>query len=339
MSKVGIGDTEQTGYLKSARCTVEGIFVLQNRNRLQRLCRWAFEKSGLGGDRAIYGPSTQQNLEMVHDLYRVILQRQADPVGLAEKTAALDSGERTVAALVEEMVHSAEYLSRFDQVAGQSSGDYKLLNSVAQYDELFHLLRAVLQAHFAEAYVVDCGARGRDRSNSYDLLKFFGWKGLLIEANPALIPEIEREFADLDYTIIQCAVSDRTGNATLTIGINDDVSSIDPVHAAAWGQTQGEVVVPMRRLPEILESHCAPKIFGLLSLDVEGQDIAVLNDLIDNSDFRPQYIIIEASYDFRTKTLDDLPFSEKVKKAYVIVGQTSPNLILSCCDLPGRLQP
>jgi FkbM family methyltransferase len=197
----------------------------------------------------------------------------------------------------------------------------------------------VLQAHFKAPLVVDCGARGKERSNSYDLMKFFGWKGLLIEANPRLIPEIEREFADLDHDLVQCAVSDRTGTATLTLGINDDVSSIVPGQAAAWGETKGEVVVPMRRLPDILEEYRAPKVFGLLSLDIEGQDIAVLNDLIDNSDFRPQYIIIEASNDFRTKSLNDLPFSERVKQAYVIVGQTFPNLILGCCDPLGANQP
>jgi len=292
-----------------------------------------FPKAGTGAK-----PSSQ-NRELVQDLYRAVLQREADPAGLAEKTAALDRGERTFAEVFNDIVHSEEYLGRLREPPRPSPADDKFLNSVAQYDEVFHLLRAVLQAHFTAAYVVDCGARGKERSNSYDLMKFFGWKGLLIEANPRLIPEIERDFADLDHDIVQCAVSDRTGTATLTLGINDDVSSIIPGQAATWGETKGEVVVPTRRLPEILEEHRAPRAFGLLSLDIEGQDIAVLNDLIDNSDFRPQYIIIEASNDFQTKSLNDLPFSEKVKQAYVIVGQTTPNLILGRYDRLSQGRP
>jgi FkbM family methyltransferase len=306
--------------------------VLETRNRAQKLYRRVFRRARICLQTVILRSPTQQNREVVQDLYRVVLRREADPMGLAEKTAALDKGERTIAALVGELIGSEEYVYRLGQVAGEIVVDGKFLNSVAQYDEIFHLLRAVLQAHFKAAYIVDCGARGRDRSNSYDLMKFFGWKGLLIEANPRLIPGIEREFAGLDYSIVECAVSDRTGNATLTLGINDDVSSIVPGQAAAWGETQGEVVVPMRRLPDILEEHHVPKIFGLLSLDIEGKDVAVLNDLIDNSDFRPQYIIIEASNNFTTKTLDDLPFSDRVKQAYIIVGQTLPNLILRFCE-------
>ncbi len=34
-------------------------------------------------------------------------------------------------------------------------------------------------------FVVDAGAHGRERSNSWDLLSQFRWRGLLIEANPA----------------------------------------------------------------------------------------------------------------------------------------------------------
>jgi hypothetical protein len=119
MSKVGTGDTEQTRYLKSARCNVEGIFVLQNRNRLQSLCR--SKSPGLAGTSRSTRHLRNKTASWCKTSIEVTLQRHSDPIGLAEKTAALDSGERTIAALVEEVVHSAEYLSRFNDVPPKSA--------------------------------------------------------------------------------------------------------------------------------------------------------------------------------------------------------------------------
>jgi hypothetical protein len=84
----------------------------------------------------------------------------------------------------------------------------------------------------------------------------------------------------------------------------------------------------VRRLGDILVEHAVPSDFDVLSLDIEGEDIKAMNDLILNSPFRPRWVIIEASYDFKTKSLADLPFAPAVIDKYEIFGQTKANLML-----------
>jgi hypothetical protein len=55
--------------------------------------------------------------------------------------------------------------------------------------------------------------------------------------------------------------------------------------------------------------------------------VKVLNDVIQ-SGYRPQWIIIEASFNFSVKQLRDLPIVDAVESDYEIVGQTAANLIL-----------
>jgi len=132
----------------------------------------------------------------------------------------------------------------------------------------------------------------------------------------------------LDADVIESAVSDYEGTSTFTLGVNNDVSSLNANAAAGWGKTKGEVKVNVQRLPTILKARAVPLRFGLLSIDIEGEDIKVLNDLIDNSDYRPRYIIIEASNNFAVGSLAELPVSNVVKEHYRIIDQTSANLIL-----------
>lgn len=176
--------------------------------------------------------------------------------------------------------------------------------------------------------IVDVGALGKDGSNSYDLLSQLGWRGVLIEANPSLRDGIERDFAGLEATLVRCAVSDVEGKVTLHLGIVDGVSSIIRESAEAWGPLGGNVEVQARRLGDILDEQQVPLRFDLLSLDIEGMDMPVLNDLIANTNYRPRWIFLEASYDFRTKSLGELDLLPSIQDQYEIVGQTVPNLLL-----------
>lgn len=64
------------------------------------------------------------------------------------------------------------------------------------------------------------------------------------------------------------------------------------------------------------------------ALDIEGEDIKVLNDLIPHTSYRPRYILIEASHDFSVKSLRDIPVCREVVQQYGVVGQTRANLLL-----------
>jgi FkbM family methyltransferase len=198
----------------------------------------------------------------------------------------------------------------------------------SQFGEIPLLLRGIVNEANPTRTIVDCGARGVSLSNSYDLLRHFGWRGLLIEANPHLADEINAGFAGLDFELVNCAVSDFEGTAELFLGVNPDISSLARDHAAAWGPVHGSFHVPVRRLRDVLAEHGIPAEFDVLNLDIEGHDCRALTDLIDNSHYRPRWIIIEASFGFATKSLTDLPVSDAVARTYRIIAQTHANLIL-----------
>jgi hypothetical protein len=88
------------------------------------------------------------------------------------------------------------------------------------------LLREIVNKRMSSPYLVDVGAFGREGSNIFDLLKHFGWKGLLIEANPHLIGKIENEFRELNVKIVNVSVANYSGIGTLHFGVDDQTSSL-----------------------------------------------------------------------------------------------------------------
>ena len=274
---------------------------------------------------------------VVQALYRALLSRDADDVGLEDKAARLASDLVDVEGIAREIFSSQEFLDRVPELLHQrgASGVLPFTNDMSQHGEIWALLRAWVKDSAVAGFVVDVGARGRERSNSFDLLRELGWRGLLIEANTHLIPQIEADFAGLNVKILNYAVSDAEGQATFTIGANDDVASLDEDTAAGWGPTKGSIVVDMRRLSTLLNDHGVPERFDLLSLDIEGHDIRVLNDLLGSSWYRPTWVIIEASDDFKVRSLKDAAFSSDVQALYTIREQTRSNLILRLIEPQG----
>jgi FkbM family methyltransferase len=266
---------------------------------------------------------------LIETLYDSFLGRIPDENGLNNKLVRLENGTSSVADILREILLSKEFFEKLPLFLNKFGiASVPFINSVSQFGETELLITHWLSNITNSPIVVDVGARGKERSNSWDLLKHFGWRGLLIEANSLLISQIEEDFLGLDYKIINCAVSDYEGEASFTLGINDDVSSLEPKMSEAWGKTKGVISVQVQKLSSILLREDIPNNFFLLSLDIEGEDVKVFNDLINNSMYRPSYVIIEASHDFSTKTLNDISVSEDVKKLYKIIGQTRANLIL-----------
>lgn len=268
------------------------------------------------------------NSAIVGALYEAILGREADSQGLQEKSEALDNGTSNLTEVIKSFLHSDELANM--RAAGDTSS--RLTNDQTQFGEFEIMLKLWVNQFAKHRIVVDVGARGKARSNSYDLMKSFGWRGYLFEANPALIDSIRDDFRGLDVEIIPCAVSDYTGEATFHLGINPDVSSLNADAAAGWGAITGEITVPVERLGNVLRDYGVPQDFDLLSIDIEGEDVKVLNDVIVGFGYRPRWIIIEASYDFTTKSLEDLPTDDLVIQNYRIVGQTAANLILGLIE-------
>lgn len=260
--------------------------------------------------------------KFVVSLYERLLGRTPSLEEIAGHVNDLCNGRADAAKMVARFVESEEYIQIIS--ARQSS----FINSNDQFGEIALLLQEWASRSVAQQIVVDVGARGRERSNSWDLIRHFGWRGLLVEANPSLLPNIRADFRGLNYTLVGTAVSNFNGSAELTIGANDDVSSLDSAVAASWGQTRGTVQVNVRRLPEIMAEHDIPLEFGLLSLDIEGEDVKVLADTIAGSQYRPDYVIIEASQDFQIASLEELHLPNIVRETYQVFAQTRANLLL-----------
>lgn len=267
--------------------------------------------------------------EVVTALYRMLLLREPDDNGLAAWSKFIRDGG-SCDDLLRGFLTSDEFRSRFPDFTCSyaPSLEKPFITEHSQHGETAKVMRLLAEQSATERLIVDVGARGRERSNSYDLMKHWGWRGLLIEANPLLLSSIREDFADVEFSLVHAAVSDADGTATLHIGVNDDVSAIVEENASHWGPMRGHLEVPMRRLGGILDEAAVSANFDILSLDIEGEDIKTLNDLIGNTCYRPRHVIIEASFNFQTKTLDDQPFSDAVKACYRIADQTVANLIL-----------
>jgi FkbM family methyltransferase len=260
--------------------------------------------------------------ELITALYQSLLGRKPDKGGFDAHVA--NCGQFPLENVIEGFLGSQEFMDRFSLLKSE-----RLLNDSSQFGEVELLLKYWVNAQAAHRFVVDIGARGRARSNSYDLLRYFGWKGLLVEANPHLIPGIKRDFEGLDVEVLHCAVSLEEKEVDLYLGVNEDISSLDPVMTASWGEVSGKIKVPAKRLANLLEEKGIPEDFDLLSLDIEGLDVTVFNDLVLHSRFRPNWVVIEVSRDWVGADLESLGFHPVISGLYKIQGQTQANLILS----------
>ncbi len=197
----------------------------------------------------------------------------------------------------------------------------------SQFGEFKLVLRALVSEAAAPGIVVDVGAYGRTASNSYDLVTSFGWKAVLIEATPDNAAALRAEFGDGDYQVIECAIGLATGVQPLWLGGASVVNSLDRSSAAFFGGQGNSIDVDVRRLSDVMTDADVPHDFDLLSIDIEGLDVAVFNDLIETSPFRPRYVIIEVTHGFQ-KQFDELGFASAVLDGYREIGRTLSNLIL-----------
>ena len=274
------------------------------------------------------------NEEIITACYRALLDREPDEDGLAQHSRALRNGLSELPEIIRSFLECVEFTSlQRKKLALSALGDAAVtIEDHSQFGEFRLMLNLLINEGACSRLIVDVGARGKDRSNSYDFLKNFGWRGLLIEANPYLIDQISKDFAGLDYNLVNVAVSDFDGSADFHFGINDDVSSLSSELAGNWGTSPGSVKVEVQRLGSLLLANGIPPVFDLLSIDIEGEDLRVLEDLIASTDYRPKWIIIEASHNFRFTSLEQLGVSASVVSNYRVADQTAANLILRSTD-------
>jgi FkbM family methyltransferase len=165
-------------------------------------------------------------------------------------------------------------------------------HSVGSYSEtgedrmIGHYLRDV-------GFYVDVGCNHPERySNTFALYKR-GWKGITIDANQELMAE-HRRIRKRDQGI--CAVvSNRSEEVVFTEFEDSLVSSLNAEHVEKWvgkSKIRRTLTVVPETLTSILDRCQAPKVFDLLSIDVERHDYEVLSSL-NFAVYRPKLVVVE----------------------------------------------
>ncbi len=155
-------------------------------------------------------------------------------------------------------------------------------------DAVIHHLLSIY--HGPKVYV-DVGCHHPKRGSNTFAFYRLGWRGVLIylEQEKLLACRLARPRDQ----VFCAAVSDGEREVNLfTDHSFSTLTTIDPQLAQSRGMPL-KATLTTRTLQSILAQASIPKQFGLLSIDVEGQDLAVLRGL-NLKDYVPELICIEA---------------------------------------------
>jgi len=185
---------------------------------------------------------------------------------------------------------------------------------------------------------VDVGANHPISTSNSWLFYGRGARGVLVEANAALIPDL---VAVRERDRVVCAAA-RTSSETMVdfyLASKHEVSStmrpfLDSMVEHKGGSEKGWSLVEKTEVPtvdvnQLIEESVLDGDFVLLSIDTEGADLDVLRK-IDIDKYRPQFIVIEPS----DEIVGAAAGSEAIDKyltahGYACVARTRVNLIYS----------
>lgn len=172
-------------------------------------------------------------------------------------------------------------------------------------DELDRLIMEAIPEE--PGFFVELGAfDGVTQSNSV-LLEGAGWRGLLVEANPASYAKCVRARPDAIVEHAACvAEASPSGYTTITdvglMSMTSESNLVDEQKEEWIARGEGfakrlrqDIDVPTATLSALLDKHAISRV-DLLLLDVEGAEVAVLQG-IDFSRHAPTHIVAEDTYD------------------------------------------
>lgn len=140
-------------------------------------------------------------------------------------------------------------------------------------------LFALIMNQFRKGFFLEIGAYdGYILSNTVYLEEEFGWKGILVEANPRYIESLSRRKNSI---IVNKAVSHNKGkeeflDANLYGGLKNNM---DKTHANRTDNAE-TISVDCVSLQEILDRTGAPNVINFISIDVEGGELPIVEQMV-----------------------------------------------------------
>ena len=164
-------------------------------------------------------------------------------------------------------------------------------------------------------FFVELGANdGISQSNTKHLEMFLGWDGILVEPYPGNFKRLSKTRSSRTHSVnaacvgfdLQAAQMELTYSNLMTIPMEGSSDVRDrKLHAESgrrWLKRNEKVktfVAQTKTLTSILDEASATKRIDLLSLDVEGGELEVLNG-VDHKKYRFRWILVESRDEKRT---------------------------------------
>lgn len=139
-------------------------------------------------------------------------------------------------------------------------------------------------------YFVEVGANDPEDLSQTWHLEQRGWSGILVEPQPGLAAQLRRRRAAKVYAVA-CSSPQNFGKSML-LHLAGIYSSLDPQLNISTESPTGTIEVDVTTLDRLLIDAEAPSPIDLLSIDVEGHEIEVLEG-VDLGRWRPRLILIE----------------------------------------------
>jgi FkbM family methyltransferase len=163
-------------------------------------------------------------------------------------------------------------------------------------DSIVSYILNVLGLQVSDTMYIDLGANhAKELSNTYYLYQK-GARGILVEANPSLIPEL-RLFRNRDIILNKCISTETQQSLTFYVLSGDGLSTSSLATAEEYCHLNNNIeIVETIEVESITYHEIIDKFLGkaptLLSVDIEGIDFDIIKS-IDFSSHRPLIIILE----------------------------------------------